>query len=546
MSGRLVVIGGSGFVGSAVVAAARDGWAEVQTLPAPRVTSRAADLPALLAEVDASDVETFAGQLAGADAVVNAAGSATPGAPASPDLVGADALLPALVGVAARRAGVGRFVHVSGAAVQGTRDQLDESWERAAFSPYSTSKALGEQALRHQDDPAVVVFRATSVHGAARQVTRTLARVRARSRVSSVAGPGGGPTPQSLVENLADAVLHVAGSAVAPPPVVLHPWEGLTCRAVLVALGDREPARVPVPGRSPRRGVRLRLPEARPRPPPRHALVRAESDHDVARRRRVAAPVGVRRLVASGERRHRIRRTAQPSSEGAPSMSSQSTTETRPVVIVGLGYVGLPLARAAAARRGLDVIGLDRSADVVAGLGAGTSHVDDLSDADVRAMLDDGFRPTSKVAGDRHGLRRGHPRCRPRWTATGGPTWPRSSPPRSRSALLVGPGTLVVLESTTYPGTTDEVIRPIIERDGLVAGEDFFLAFSPSGSTPATRSTGSRTRPRSSGGTRRGAARSPPTSTAGSSTGSCWPADRVKPRWPSCSRTPTGTSTSPS
>ena len=92
----------------------------------------------------------------------------------------------------------------------------------------------------------MVVFRATSVHGAARQVTRTLARV-ARSRVSSVAGPGGGPTPQSLVENLADAVLHVAGSAVAPPPVVLHPWEGLTCRDVLVALGDREPARVPVP-----------------------------------------------------------------------------------------------------------------------------------------------------------------------------------------------------------------------------------------------------------------------------------------------------------
>ena len=68
------------------------------------------------------------------------------------------------------------------------------------------------------------------------------------------------------------------------------------------------------------------------------------------------------------------------------------------VVIIGLGYVGLPLAQEAV-RVGLDVTGLDIRQSTVDGLNAGRSHVDDLSDADVAAMVAGGFRATADVAG---------------------------------------------------------------------------------------------------------------------------------------------------
>src|SRR3954452_23216392 len=130
-------------------------------------------------------------------------------------------------------------------------------------------------------------------------------------------------------------------------------------------------------------------------------------------------------------------------------------------VIIGLGYVGLPLAREAT-RSGVHVVGLDRSAEVVAGLEAGRSHVDDLTDDDIGEMRRDGFRATTDpaVIGQASAV----VICVPTpLSDDGGPDLRAVTQAVASVATNIRPGTLVVLESTSYPGTTDEVVRPILE-----------------------------------------------------------------------------------
>jgi nucleotide sugar dehydrogenase len=147
------------------------------------------------------------------------------------------------------------------------------------------------------------------------------------------------------------------------------------------------------------------------------------------------------------------------------------------LVVVGVGYVGLPLAYHAHAA-GLSVVGYDIADDVVDGLAAGRSHVADVSDDQVATMLAGGFLPTTDpahiAAADTVVLclptgldSRGRPDLAPLCSAA------RTVAERLR------PGTLVVLESTSFPGTTDDVLRPILESGGLTAGADFQLAYSP-------------------------------------------------------------------
>ena len=147
------------------------------------------------------------------------------------------------------------------------------------------------------------------------------------------------------------------------------------------------------------------------------------------------------------------------------------------LVVVGLGYVGLPLAREAC-RAGLRVGGLDRDERVVGELAAGSSHVDDVSDADLAVMLSAGFTPTTDpavIARARHVVI-----CVPTpLTTDQGPDLTAVTGATRAVAENLRAGMVVVLESTTYPGTTEEVVRPILEQSGLVAGEDFHLAFSP-------------------------------------------------------------------
>ena len=167
-------------------------------------------------------------------------------------------------------------------------------------------------------------------------------------------------------------------------------------------------------------------------------------------------------------------------------------------VIVGMGYVGLPLAREASAA-GLGVIGFDVNPEVVDGLNQGRSHVDDLADSDVVEMLGRGFFATT----DARELRRAQTIvvCVPTPLSIDG--LPDLVPVRAAAASVaehLQPGMLVILESTTYPGTTDEEIRPILETEGLVAGTDFALVFSPERIDPGNKNFGPKNTPKVIGG----------------------------------------------
>ncbi len=153
------------------------------------------------------------------------------------------------------------------------------------------------------------------------------------------------------------------------------------------------------------------------------------------------------------------------------------STYTSDLVVVGLGYVGLPLAHEAS-RSGLKVTGLDVNQRVVDGLNAGRSHIDDLSEADIADMRAAGFTATSdpSVLGSTQTI----VVCVPTpLSEEGSPDLSAVTSAAESIAAHLSPGTLVILESTTFPGTTDEVLRPILERSGLTAGRDFHLAFSP-------------------------------------------------------------------
>jgi nucleotide sugar dehydrogenase len=169
------------------------------------------------------------------------------------------------------------------------------------------------------------------------------------------------------------------------------------------------------------------------------------------------------------------------------------------VVVLGLGYVGLPLAQQAT-RVGMAVLGFDVNARVVGSLAAGRSHVDDLSDADVAEMLAAGFHTTtdaSLIADAQTAVI-----CVPTPLAEGdGPDLRAVIGATEAIGRNLRPGMLVVLESTTYPGTTDEVVRPLLEKlSGLTAGIDFQLAFSPERIDPGNERFGARNTPKVVGG----------------------------------------------
>jgi nucleotide sugar dehydrogenase len=171
---------------------------------------------------------------------------------------------------------------------------------------------------------------------------------------------------------------------------------------------------------------------------------------------------------------------------------------TRDLVVIGLGYVGLPLAQEAS-RAGLAVTGLDVSAGVVDGLNAGRSHVDDLSDADISEMLERGFTATTdaSVIADAHAV----VICVPTpLTPEGGPDLGAVLGATRAIGEHLQPGQLIVLESTTYPGTTDDEVRPVLEAGGLAAGRDFHLAFSPERIDPGNPEFGMRNTPKVVGG----------------------------------------------
>lgn len=241
---RWVVLGASGFVGSALAEALELRGFEVVRLSAPRLSlSPTDDAHEVVAQARGSnDLGPLSAVLRGADVVVNAAGLATPDAPADDSLYGANALLPALLATAACDAGVTRVIHLSSAAVQGRRPRLDETLSASPFSSYSHSKALGERAflaaVPAEPDPDLLVVRATSVQGPGRRTTESFRRI-AQSPLASVAAPGTQPTVVSSIDGLVDFVLRVGTSPEPLGPVLLQPWEGYSVQEVLRAAGGQ-------------------------------------------------------------------------------------------------------------------------------------------------------------------------------------------------------------------------------------------------------------------------------------------------------------------
>jgi UDP-N-acetyl-D-glucosamine dehydrogenase len=146
--------------------------------------------------------------------------------------------------------------------------------------------------------------------------------------------------------------------------------------------------------------------------------------------------------------------------------------------VIGLGYVGLPLA-VEFATAGFSVVGYDISDDKVADINAGRSYIPDVSSADLAKVVKSGRLKATTSADvlkdvDIIDI------CVPtplRKTRDPDLSYVVTAVNTTRNVLRKGQ--LVILESTTYPGTTDEVVQPVLEESGLVAGKDFFLAFSP-------------------------------------------------------------------
>lgn len=169
------------------------------------------------------------------------------------------------------------------------------------------------------------------------------------------------------------------------------------------------------------------------------------------------------------------------------------------VTIVGQGYVGLPLAQAASAA-GWKVIGLDVSDAVVARLNAGESHVDDLSNEDIAAMVENGYEATVDAAvvseSDVVVI------CVPTPLGdAGAPDLKYVESACQNVGEHLTKDTLVILESTTYPGTTEDFCVPILEgKSGLRAGSDFQVAFSPERVDPGSKHFGIKNTPKLVGG----------------------------------------------
>ncbi|MCX6376661.1 MAG: nucleotide sugar dehydrogenase [Armatimonadetes bacterium] len=167
-------------------------------------------------------------------------------------------------------------------------------------------------------------------------------------------------------------------------------------------------------------------------------------------------------------------------------MSTYLHPEKNTVAVIGLGYVGLPLIVEFAAA-GFTGIGIDIDRSKVDAVNAGQSYIPDVPGDDVRKLVGAGkLRATTDFA--EVGKADAIVICVP--------TPLRKTKEPDISHILVScdeiakhirRGQLIILESTTYPGTTDEVILPIFERGGLKVGKDFFLAFSPERVDPGNK-----------------------------------------------------------
>jgi UDP-N-acetyl-D-glucosamine dehydrogenase len=169
------------------------------------------------------------------------------------------------------------------------------------------------------------------------------------------------------------------------------------------------------------------------------------------------------------------------------------------IAIVGAGYVGMPLAHAFA-DAGKSVVLIDVNQDVVDGINRGVSHIGDVPSGQLKKLVDDG-RITATT--DYDALKEASAILVALPTPLSSQREPDLSIVSSaveQIAPRLSKGQLVVLESTTYPGTTRECLQPILETSGLKVGEDFHLAFSPERVDPGRTDWTTRNTPKLVGG----------------------------------------------
>lgn len=146
--------------------------------------------------------------------------------------------------------------------------------------------------------------------------------------------------------------------------------------------------------------------------------------------------------------------------------------------VIGLGYVGLPLA-VTIAKAGFRTIGFDVDKEKVDSINHGHSFIGDVADSDLKMLADKGMFSATK---DFEGISKVDfiAICVPTpLDAEGRPDISHIESSAKSIAKHLHKGMIVVLESTSYPGTTEEIVKPVLESSGLKCGEDFYLGFSP-------------------------------------------------------------------
>ena len=182
------------------------------------------------------------------------------------------------------------------------------------------------------------------------------------------------------------------------------------------------------------------------------------------------------------------------------SLSNKLKNKTARVGIIGLGYVGLPLA-VEFAKVGFNVTGIDISTEVVKKVNSGVSHILDVSTAELSKLV----KSKKIIATNDFSVIKDLDTIN-----ICVPTPLRKSKDPDVSFIIsavteiqkyIRKEQLIILESTTYPGTTEEVVRPLLEETGLITGKDFYLAFSPERVDPGNKNYHTKNTPKVVGGT---------------------------------------------
>ncbi|WP_330949248.1 nucleotide sugar dehydrogenase [Virgibacillus sp. MG-45] len=191
--------------------------------------------------------------------------------------------------------------------------------------------------------------------------------------------------------------------------------------------------------------------------------------------------------------------TKTRSEENVQQLLEKLNNKTAVIGVVGLGYVGLPLA-VEKAKSGYHVIGFDIQQERVDEVNRGNNYIGDVVDAELRQIVENKhFTATTdySLIKDVDAVAIAVPTPLDMYKQ---PDTSYVESSATEIAKYLQKGVLVVLESTTYPGTTEEVLKPILEQSGLTCGEDFFLAFSPERVDPGNKQFKTKNTPKVVGG----------------------------------------------